>query len=131
MPLERFDAACLHDMLKSAEAVGRYLTGKSRQDYEQDEMLRDAVERRIEIIGEAARRLSREFQEGHPGIPWRKIMATRHVVAHDYDEINNDIIWRIATAYVPDLLEQLKPLIPPEPFVVVTPPPAPPEETGT
>jgi uncharacterized protein with HEPN domain len=115
MPLERTDAGCLHDMVKAAPTVVRYLTGKSREDYEREEVLRDAVERRIEIIGEATRRLSQAFQDAHPLIPWRKIMATRHVLAHDYDEINNDIVWRIATVYVPDLLVQLKPLLPPPP----------------
>jgi uncharacterized protein with HEPN domain len=109
------DAAYLHDMIKAAETVIRYTSGKTRQDYEAEEMLRDAVERRIEIIGEAARGVSKSFQDAHPEIPWRKVMGTRHVLAHDYDEVNNDIVWRIATVYVPALLEQLAPLIPPAP----------------
>lgn len=115
MPPERTDAACLHDMQRAGETIARHLAGQTREDYEREELLRDAVERKLEIIGEAARRLSPAFREAHPQVPWRKIMATRHILAHDYDEIDNDIVWRIITAYVPDLLAQLKSLIPPPP----------------
>ena len=112
MPPDKADAAYLLDMLQAAEAVIRYLTGKTRLDYERDQLLRDAVERRIEIIGEAARNLSDAYQTAHPEVPWRKIMATRHILAHDYDAINNDIVWQIATVHVPELESQLRPLIP-------------------
>jgi uncharacterized protein with HEPN domain len=42
-------------------------------------------------------------------------MATRHILAHDYDEVDNDIVWRIVTDHIPPLIVQLKPLIPPQP----------------
>ncbi len=115
MPRERSDAAALFDMLEAAEAARRHVAGKSREDYEREEMLRDAVERKIEIIGEAARRISKEFREHHPEIPWRLIMATRHILAHDYDEVDNDIVWRILTDHLVALMEQLRPLLPPPP----------------
>jgi len=78
-------------------------------------MLQDAVERRVEIIGEAARRLSDGFREKHPEIPWRPIIATRHILSHEYDVINDETIWRVATIHVPALVDLLKPLIPPIP----------------
>jgi uncharacterized protein with HEPN domain len=102
-------------MLQAADAVVRYLRGKSEEDFLGDEILRDAVERRTEIIGEAARGISAAFQAAHPQIPWRKITATRHVLAHDYDRVNPKILWTIATGYVPALLEQLRLLVPPPP----------------
>jgi len=114
MPPDRSGAA-LADMLQAAEAIRRYLAGKTREDYEREDLLRHAVERNIEIIGEAARRLSNSFREGHPAIPWRPIMATRHILAHEYDEVDNDIIWRIVTEHVPELLRQLRTLMPPAP----------------
>lgn len=115
MPPDREDAASLHDMVRAGEIVVRYTSGKSFTDYENEEMLRDAVERRIEIIGEAARRVSSAFQNAHPEVPWRKIIATRHVIAHDYDEINHSVVWRIATSYVPEMIQLVKPLVPPNP----------------
>lgn len=122
MPVDPFDAASLLDMLQAAQAVTRYISNKSQEEFLQDDMLRDAVERRIEIIGEAARGISRQFRDGHPEIPWPKIVATRHILAHAYGAVDPNIIWRIATVYVSDLITLLKPLIP-------SPPPDPePEE---
>jgi uncharacterized protein with HEPN domain len=114
-PLDRTDAACLHDKLKAGEVVLRYLSGKSRKVYDQDEMLRDAVERKVEIFGEAARRLSKAPRDSYPEIPWRSIMATRHILAHDYDDVDHDILWRIVTEHIPLTLTQLRKLLPTPP----------------
>lgn len=54
-------------------------------------------------------------RERQPQIPWRVIMATRHILAHDYDEVDNDIVWRIVQTHLPTLIEQLTPLLPPTP----------------
>lgn len=115
MPRERSEAASLYDMIKAAEATLRHVAGRTRDDYERDEMLRHAVERSVEIVGEAARRLPRDFRDRHSQVPWRAVMATRHILAHDYDEVDNDIVWRIATSHIPALLDQLRPLLPPPP----------------
>ncbi|MEX1090596.1 MAG: HepT-like ribonuclease domain-containing protein [Phycisphaeraceae bacterium] len=61
MPRERAPAACLSDMLQAAQAALDHIAGKSRQDYERHKLIRDAVERNIEIIGGAARRLQRRI----------------------------------------------------------------------
>jgi uncharacterized protein with HEPN domain len=118
------DAAYLLDMLEAARAVVRFLADKSLEQYQQDELLRSAVERKVEIIGEAARRLSAAFTDSHPAVPWRQIMGTRHVLAHDYDTVDHTIVWRIATVYVPALISQIQGLLPP-------PPPDPEPDTAT
>jgi uncharacterized protein with HEPN domain len=69
----------------------------------------------VEVVGEAARKVSPEFQAAHPEIPWRPIIAQRHVLAHDYGEIDQEKIWRVANVHIPDLIVQLEPLIPPLP----------------
>ena len=115
MRREKGDAALLLDMLVSGRAVMSYMQGKSISDYLAEPMLQDAVERRVEIIGEAARRLSDGFREKHPEIPWRPIISTRHILSHEYDVINDETIWRVATIHVPALVDLLKPLIPPIP----------------
>ncbi|MFQ5731186.1 MAG: DUF86 domain-containing protein [Planctomycetaceae bacterium] len=99
MNSERTDAAWLWDMLDAARTVLQFVDGKSLQDYECDVMLHSAVERQIEIIGEAARHVTSEFQDAHPEIQWRPITAQRHVLAHDYGEIKHDLIWRVATVH--------------------------------
>lgn len=109
------DAAFLWDMLLSAREVQDLVRGVALEQYLQDRMRQLAVERAVEIIGEAARQVSREFQSSHAEIPWRPIIAQRHVLAHDYGRIDQEKIWRVATVYVPDLIERLQPLIPPPP----------------
>jgi uncharacterized protein with HEPN domain len=64
-------------------------------------MLRGAVERHIEIIGEAAARVSRAFRAAHPDIPWRRIIAQRNILAHEYGEIDDALVWRVAIARLP------------------------------
>lgn len=120
------DWALLSDMLHSARAVSRYVAGRTFENYLSDEMLRDAVERRVEIIGEAARGVSQPFQASHPQIPWRPIMAQRHVLAHEYAAVRHDLIWKVATFYVPELIGLLEPLIPPPPPDPEPQPPSPP-----
>jgi uncharacterized protein with HEPN domain len=76
---------------------------------------RSAVERQIEIIGEAARGISDTFKAAPPQIPWRPIMAQRHRLAHEYGEIDDSLIWKVATVHVPALIPQIEPLTIPYP----------------
>ena len=114
LPDER-DAACLLDMLQAAEKVRRFIQGKTQDAFVADEVLRDAIERNAEIIGEAARRISESFKNQHPEIPWRKMIAQRNVLVHEYDKISVDEMWTVATFHIPKLIENLTLLIPPAP----------------
>jgi uncharacterized protein with HEPN domain len=78
------DASRLWDMLHSARLVLELTTGMSLAQYTADVRTRLAVERSVEIIGEAARGISAAFQTAHPEIPWRKIIAQRHILVHEY-----------------------------------------------
>lgn len=109
------DAAQLWDMLRFSRTVARLVVGKSFADYERDETLRLAVERAIEIVGEAARGVSAPFQAAHPEVPWRPIVAQRHVLAHEYGDVVNEKIWRVASVHIPALIGVLEPLVPPSP----------------
>ncbi len=112
MPTEKTDVSWLWDMLDAANAVTEFIAGNSFSDYAADRMLRSAVERQIEIIGEAARRVSAEFQAAHAAIPWRPIIGQCHVLAHEYGELRHDLLWRVATVHIPELVAALTPLIP-------------------
>jgi uncharacterized protein with HEPN domain len=115
MTAERDDNSYLWDMLTAARAVETFVHKRTVADYLDDLMLRSAVERQIEIIGEAARHISAAFQDAHADIPWRPIQAQRHVLAHDYGEIRYERIWRVATIHIPALIQQLEPLLPSSP----------------
>jgi uncharacterized protein with HEPN domain len=73
--------------------------------------LRLLLERRVEIIGEAARHVSEDFRTAHPEIPWRKIVAQRNILAHEYGDIDDEIMWDVATISMPALLRMLEPLV--------------------
>ncbi len=90
MAAERDDDASLRDTLTAACAVDSFVKGRCFEDYTNDLMLRSAVERQVEIIGEAARRVSMQFQKAHLDIPWRPIQAQRHVLAHEYGALGVD-----------------------------------------
>jgi uncharacterized protein with HEPN domain len=109
------DSAWLLDMLMAARAVQSFVAGRTFAEYEADLLLRSAVERQVEIIGEAARGLSDTFKVAHPEILWRPIMAQRHRLAHEYGEIDNALTWSVATIHVTKLIKQIEPLTPPPP----------------
>jgi uncharacterized protein with HEPN domain len=112
MPPDARDAAYLWDMLEAAREVERYTAAVSFAAYEQDRMRQRAVERALEIVGEAARRVSDPFKQTHSQIPWRPIIAQRNVIAHEYGEIVQERLWRVAREHIPTLIAELEPLIP-------------------
>ncbi len=69
----------------------------------------------MEIIGEAARRISEELRRAHPEIPWRSMIAQRNVLAHEYGEIKHERMWVLVTEHLPALVLDLEKLIPPVP----------------
>ena len=112
---DEMDAARLWDILTYTREIRQRISGLTFKDYMADSDRRMATERRLEIIGEAARNVSRAFQDAHPDIPWRQIIGLRNVLAHEYGEIRHELIFRIATDQIPGLISLLEPLIPPPP----------------
>lgn len=112
MPHEDRDKSFLWDMLKYSRRVS-ILTGRVRfEEYQQDWVLQMSMERAMEIIGEAARRVSPEFRSAHREIPWSLIIGQRNILAHEYGEIRSERIWETATKHVPALIESLNRLVP-------------------
>ncbi|MEX2016803.1 MAG: HepT-like ribonuclease domain-containing protein, partial [Candidatus Hydrogenedentales bacterium] len=83
--------------------------------FTQDRVRRRALERVLEIIGEAARRVSEPFCEAHTEVPWRKIIAKRNVLIHEYDEILEELLWKTAREDAPALIAAIAPLLPDPP----------------
>ena len=113
-PEER-DAAYLWDILDAARQAEEFVSGMRFHGYERSRKTQAAVERSIEIIGEAARRVSETFQAAHPEIPWRGMIAQRNVLAHDYGEILQERLWLVVMERIPELIRILEPLVPPLP----------------
>lgn len=113
MPNDKGDEAYLWDMLASARDVSAAVAGVEFDHYLSTRTLQMAVERGIEIIGEAARFVSDSYRAAHSEIPWKIIVGQRHVLAHHYASIKQDRLWRAATIHVPELIQLLEPLVPP------------------
>ncbi len=88
-----------------------FTAGLSFEAYVARSMTRMAVERALEIVGEAARRVSDPFKAGHPEIPWRDLIGLRNVLTHDYGEIKSERLWEIATSDAPRLIGLLEALV--------------------
>jgi len=115
MQPDAVDAAFLWDMLDAAKAVRAFTANRTFRDYLKDRMLRGAVERHIQIVGEAAAKVSKAFRVAHNEIPWDKIIAQRHVLVHEYGEIEHELIWQAATVHIPAPIESLEALAPRQP----------------
>jgi uncharacterized protein with HEPN domain len=115
------DAAYLWDMRQAALEVLGFTEGATFAEYVGNRMLKLAVERGLEIVGEAARRVSIDFREAHPQIPWRQIVAQRNVLIHEYGEIEEVLVWEVIQQQLPPLVEQLESLIPQPPIARDTP----------
>jgi len=115
LPEER-NASYLWDMLDGARTVREFTVNVSFEQYLKDRKLQMAVERGIEIIGEAARRLSDSFRQEHSEIPWRNILAQRNLLVHEYGEIRQERLWIVVNRHIPELISQLEQLeLPPPP----------------
>ena len=84
--------------------VQNMVTGVTFDEFSPGSMLRLAVERAIELVGEAASRVSMEFREQNPQIPWRAIIGQRIILAHRYEDIDGPILRQTATVEVPNLI---------------------------
>ena len=94
-------------MLDMARKATDKTAGLTRETYDGDENLRLALTHLVQVIGEAARHISREFRDDHPEIPWTEIIGMRHKVVHDYLGVDEDIVWQVVTDDLPQLLPAL------------------------
>lgn len=101
------DLRRVRHMLHYAEKAHKAALGMKLEDFLANEILLEATAFRVQIIGEAAYRISKSFRTAFPKVPWTKIMRTRHRIVHDYDQINPQIVWKIATEHLPELIMQL------------------------
>jgi len=93
-----------------AEAVD-LAADRSRDDPGLDRVFALALTKLVEIVGEAAARVSEQLQDSHPEIPWKQIIGTRNRLIHGYDAVDYDILWRIVDRELPVLLDQLVSLL--------------------
>ena len=106
----REDQVRMAHMLDAARSVARFIAGRQREDLDADEMLRFALVRAIQIIGEAADKVSAHSRPLVPDFPWREAVAMCHRLVHAYFDVNLDVLWKTATESVPAVKTQLEAL---------------------
>jgi uncharacterized protein with HEPN domain len=104
------DRVRLQHMREAAQSAVQFIAGRQRSDLDTDQMLLFALVRAIEIVGEAASKVSEETRAAEPDIPWKAIVGMRNRLIHAYFEIDADILWVAATEEIPTLLSQLRSL---------------------
>jgi len=112
LPEDR-DVAFLWDMRDNAQRLLRIMSGVTRRQFDQDEVVRLAAERLLQNIGEAARAVSTGFRSQHSEIPWQKIVGQRNILVHEYGEVKPELVWQTIAEDLEELVHLLDPLIPP------------------
>ena len=105
------DTVYLHHILDAIERIESYLAGVDRSQFDEHPLLQDGVTRQLEIIGEASRQISQGFQDEHAQIPWHAIIGMRNRIAHDYLNIDLDVIWDVARHDLPELKQNIRALL--------------------
>ena len=105
------DLTRLIHMLEAAQKINQYVQGETRDSLETDEKLALALVRLIEILGEAASKVSKERQAELTQIPWREVIGMRNRLVHAYFDIDYDIVWDTVTLNIPALMEALEDLL--------------------
>ncbi len=108
MLLNDRDKSYIYDMLNYSIEIVDIIKDEDHHSFIKNRIKRLAVERLIEIIGEAANHISKEVIEENNDIPWSKIIGLRNKIVHDYGEILTERIWLIASRSIPELIEQIK-----------------------
>ena len=108
----RRDDSYLLDMLLAARKAAKFAQGLSYERFIQSDLHQNAIFKVLEIIGEAASRISDATREAHPGIPWTDVVGLRNRIVHAYFEIDLDVIWNIVTGDVPALIAELERIAP-------------------
>jgi len=109
--MKKDDLIYLDHILNSLSKTVDYTEGVTKKDFLNNEEKQDAVIRKIEITGEAIKRVSKELREKYKHIPWKAIAGMRDKLIHDYIDVDLDMVWETATKDVPRLIPQIQAII--------------------
>jgi uncharacterized protein with HEPN domain len=105
------DLAYLEHIRDAAETIAQHLQGVEEPAFMQSRLVQDAVIRELQIVGEAAKRLSAQVRQQNPDVPWQDIAGMRDKLVHDYFGVDLAAVWLAATQDVPELLGQVRKIL--------------------
>jgi uncharacterized protein with HEPN domain len=109
--MSKTDSVRIRHMLDAAREAFGHVRGHTRADLAKHRLLNLALVRLLEIVGEAARKVSEETRVLHPEVPWQDIAGLRNRLIHGYDEIDLDIVWLVVSEEVPPLIQKLEAIL--------------------
>ncbi|HEX5165651.1 MAG TPA: HepT-like ribonuclease domain-containing protein [Thermomicrobiales bacterium] len=101
-------------MLDHARMAIKHTTDRSLDDVERDEVLRMALVRMVEVVGEAANRVPPEIRTLHPGVPWRQVIDTRNRLIHGHDTVDIRLVYEVIQHNLPPLVAELERILEPQ-----------------
>lgn len=99
------------DIFDAITSIEEFLTGITKENFEESYLIQSAVFRQFEIIGEAASKLSDTIIANNKNIEWKKVIGIRHKMIHDYFEVSVNIVWDTARSKLPVLKSQIKKIL--------------------
>ena len=108
------DEGYLLDILTEARKLVKRFADVPREEFNTNEERQYVAFWSIAIMGEAAGKISLEFKNAHPDIPWREMIGIRNVLVHNYARIDMDIVWGVITYSAPKLIRAIEPFVPSE-----------------
>jgi len=106
----RDDKERLLDIADAIDRIKKY-AARGRDVFENDELIQTWIVHHLQILGEAVARISEDFQNKYPDIPWPKIIGMRNIIVHDYFGIDLDVVWSVIEKDLPELERNVKKLL--------------------
>lgn len=106
----RNDRERLLDIQEAIEEIKKYAV-RGKESFRNDELVQTWILHHLQILGEAAAKISDEFQEQHPDVLWYKIIGMRNILVHDYFRIDINAVWSVVENDIPVLEQQIKQLL--------------------
>lgn len=110
--MQHDDTVYAGTMLDTGLRIRRRAAKLTRAAFDGDEDVQLALTHLIQVFGEAASRTSTPFRDAHAEIPWSKVIGMRNRIVHNYDDVNADIVWDVATAQLKPLISALERIVP-------------------
>ena len=101
----------LRHILEAIADVKNSIKKTSKSQFKENKDVKDATVRRIEVIGEAVKNISKDLKDKHPEVEWRKIAGARDIMIHAYFSVDLDVVWNIVTQSLPILKKQIQPIL--------------------